>query len=84
MVPRRELSEEGGVDKRIGQARRAQPMGIPMVKLFHHSLFSIAFIVIRIFAIDAAVSAAHGKNVIQAQYVVSDEFGNSAKTPKWF
>jgi hypothetical protein len=35
-------------------------MGTSMVKLFYHSLFSIAYVVIRIFVMDAAASPAHG------------------------
>jgi hypothetical protein len=82
MVSRRELSDERSIHKRICKARCAQPMGIPMVKLFYHSLFSIAFVVIRIFVMDATASHAHGKDVIEAQYLVSDEFARSAKTPE--
>lgn len=49
-----------------------------MTKLFHHSLFSIAFIVIRIFVMDAAASPAHGKHVLQAQFVDADGPARSA------
>jgi hypothetical protein len=57
-------------------------MGKPMVKLFNHSLLSIAFVVIRIFVMDAAASPAHGKHVARAQYVVPNDSACSAKAPR--
>ncbi|WP_454620421.1 hypothetical protein [Bradyrhizobium cenepequi] len=49
-----------------------------MAKLFHHSLFSIAFIVIRIFVMDAVASPAHGKRVLQAHHVQANSPARSA------
>jgi hypothetical protein len=62
--PRDEEALTGASARRLRSTQ-----GIPMVKLFHHSLFSIAFIVVRIFIMDAAASPAHGKHVLQAKHV---------------
>lgn len=56
---------------RIGQPVARIHRGRSMLKLLYHNLFSIAFVIVRVFVVDAAASPAHGKDVVEARYVVS-------------
>ena len=61
-----------------GPGVRFQPKGTTMCRLLQHSAFSIAFVVVRIFILDAAAAPAHGHEILQDQLLQTDGMARSA------